>query len=79
MIAAALLSCLVCDNGPVTYRAQREKERVDYIVAEAMLTAAKTVNVTGEVFITAPIETGCFVSHAMPPFSKKLVKFRGDV
>ena len=61
------------------WRAQREKERVDHIVAEAMLTAAKSVNVTGEVFITAPIETGCFVSHAEPPYSKRLVKFRGDV
>jgi hypothetical protein len=48
-------------------------------VANAMLKAAESVGVRGEVFITVPIDTGAYVSHAEPSFSQRLVKFRGDV
>mmetsp|Transcript_3017 Transcript_3017/g.5135 ORF Transcript_3017/g.5135 Transcript_3017/m.5135 type:complete len:454 (-) Transcript_3017:179-1540(-) len=58
---------------------QRTKERVDRKVAEAMLAAAGEYNVKGEVFITTPVEHGAYVVSADPPFSKGLVRYRGDV
>jgi len=59
--------------------AQREKERVDTQVAKAMLAAAQNAGVNGQVFITEPVETGAHVVHAEPPYSTKLMKYRGDV
>ena len=58
---------------------QREKERVDKKVAEAMLAAASACEVPGEVFISEPVETGAYVVSAEPPFTKGLVRYRGDV
>jgi homoserine kinase len=58
---------------------QREKERVDSKVAEAMLAAAEKCGTIGQVFITAPVEQGAYVVSAEPPFSYGLVKYRGGV
>jgi homoserine kinase len=58
---------------------QRTKERVDKKVAEAMLKAAATKEVPGEVYISEPVETGAFVVSAEPPFTKGLVRYRGNV
>ncbi|KAJ1454861.1 ribosomal protein S5 domain 2-type protein [Pelagophyceae sp. CCMP2097] len=59
--------------------AQRAKERVDILVAKAMLQAAAAAGVIGQVFITQPVETGAHVVHAEPNFSSKLMVYRGDV
>ena len=58
---------------------QREKERVDKQVAEAMLAAAKAAGVEGEVYITNPIEAGAAVTAASPNYSQLNVRYRGDV
>jgi len=58
---------------------QRAKERVDRKVADAMITAAQKVGCIGKVFITGPVEVGAVVVSAEPPFSKGLVRYRGDV
>lgn len=59
--------------------AQREKERVDRIVADAMLATAATSGVEGEVFITEPVLRGAHVVRAEPGFSTPLVRYAGDV
>jgi len=59
--------------------AQREKERVDRKVADAMIAAAELVGVQGQVFITEPSLTGAYVASVEPPFSGGLVSYRGDV
>jgi homoserine kinase len=58
---------------------QRAKERVDRKVAEAMLAAAEKCGTNGQVFITAPVETGAHIVSAEPAFSTPLVKYRGEV
>ena len=58
---------------------QRAKERVDKKVAEAMLAAAKSCGVPGEVFISEPVETGAVVVSAEPPFTRGALRYRGDV
>eukprot|EP01034_Spumella_vulgaris_P022720 gene22720-28876_t len=57
---------------------QRHKERVDKKVAAAMLAAAATCNVKGEVYISAPVIHGAVVVSADPPFSQGLVRYTGD-
>jgi homoserine kinase len=57
---------------------QRNKERVDRQVAQAMLAAAQFHNVKGEVFITAPVEHGAYVVSAEPAFSQGPVRYRGN-
>mmetsp|Transcript_2600 Transcript_2600/g.5193 ORF Transcript_2600/g.5193 Transcript_2600/m.5193 type:complete len:446 (-) Transcript_2600:320-1657(-) len=59
--------------------AQREKERVDRSVADAMLMAAKQAGMDGEVFITNPILSGAYVAEVEPSFSSGLVTYKGDV
>jgi len=59
--------------------AQREKERVDRKVADAMIAAAADVGVRGQVFITEPSLTGAYVASVEPPFSGGLVSYKGDV
>lgn len=58
---------------------QCSQERVDRIVAEAMLAAAHRQGVRGEVFITTPVDRGAYVVSAEPPFSQGSVRYRGDV
>mmetsp|Transcript_36948 Transcript_36948/g.63807 ORF Transcript_36948/g.63807 Transcript_36948/m.63807 type:complete len:438 (+) Transcript_36948:86-1399(+) len=59
--------------------AQREKERVDRAVADAMLAAAASAGMDGEVFITNPILSGAYVAEVSPSFSSGLVTYKGDV
>mmetsp|Transcript_19060 Transcript_19060/g.24705 ORF Transcript_19060/g.24705 Transcript_19060/m.24705 type:complete len:465 (-) Transcript_19060:358-1752(-) len=59
--------------------AQREKERVDTAVAEAMLAAAHEAGVNGQAYITEPVGSGAHVAAAHPPYSNKLMRYRGDV
>jgi len=59
--------------------AQREKERVDMQVADAMLRAAEKHGVQGQAFITEPVASGAHVVSAEPSFSKGLVTYRGSV
>jgi homoserine kinase len=54
---------------------QRNKERVDRTVAQAMLQAAKQTDTAGEVFITTPVTHGAYVVYADPAFSKGLVRY----
>ncbi|CAM9597789.1 unnamed protein product, partial [Choristocarpus tenellus] len=58
---------------------QREKERVDKQVAEAMILAASKVGVKGEAFITTPAESGAYVVSAEPSFSRGTIRYPGDV
>lgn len=58
---------------------QREKERVDRKVAEAMVEAAEKCGTKGEVFITAPVANGAVVVSAEPAFSQGLIRYRGGV
>jgi homoserine kinase len=58
--------------------AQRDKERVDRKVAEAMLNAALKHDTKGKVFITNPVERGAYVVSAQPAFSNPLVRYKGD-
>eukprot|EP01040_Poterioochromonas_malhamensis_P004628 gene4628-4960_t len=58
---------------------QRNKERVDRKVAEAMLSVAEKCGTKGRVFITNPIEHGAIVVSAEPAFSNRLVHYKGDV
>lgn len=59
--------------------AQREKERVDRKVADAMLAAAVRAGVNGQVYISEPVLTGGYVAKCEPAFSSGLVRFKGDV
>lgn len=58
---------------------QRNKERVDRKVAEAMIQAAKEFGTKGQVFITNPSEQGAYVVSAEPAYSNPLVRYKGDV
>lgn len=58
---------------------QRNKERVDRKVAEAMIQAAEKFSVRGKVFISSPMEHGAIVVSAEPAFSQGLIRFRGQV
>lgn len=58
---------------------QRNKERVDKKVAEAMLQAALACGTKGKVYITSPVEHGAYVVSAEPAFSQGLVRYRGGV
>ena len=58
---------------------QRDKERVDRKVAEAMIEAAKCTKTDGEVFITSASGVGAQVVSAVPPFSKGLVQYSAGV
>ena len=40
-----------------------------------MLSAAASVGVKGQVFITEPVLTGAFVAHVEPAFSHGLVRY----
>lgn len=56
---------------------QRDKERVDRKVAQAMLDAAATTNTHGNVYISKACETGACVLSADPPFSEGVLKYTG--
>lgn len=58
---------------------QRNKERVDRQVADAMIAAAKACGTVGQVYITSPAEHGAYVYSAEPPYSTGLVRYKGDV
>jgi homoserine kinase len=58
---------------------QREAERVDKQVAEAMVAEAKRVGVNGKVYITQPVESGACVVSATPEFSEGIIKYQGEV
>ena len=59
--------------------AQREKERVDIGVADAMIAAAESTGCKGEVFITEPVMSGAYVADAWPKFGSSMVKYKGDL
>jgi len=59
--------------------AQQESERVDRVVAAAMLECAASLGVAGEVLITEPVLRGAHVVSASPSFSTPLVRYAGDV
>jgi len=56
---------------------QREQERVDKAVGEAMARAAEAVGVKGQVYVTKMVETGATVVHSEPGFSDGLVRYTG--
>ncbi|CAM9791226.1 unnamed protein product [Chrysoparadoxa australica] len=58
---------------------QREAERVDKVVAEAMLAEAERVGVKGQIYITQPIESGAYVVSADPPFSEGIIKYEREL
>ena len=59
---------------------QRQLERQEHDVADAMRAAAVKVNVSGCVFITTPEHRGAHVVHASPMFSDRSVaRYEGDI
>jgi len=56
---------------------QRELERVDKAVGEAMARAAADVGVRGQVYVSRFVEQGATVVAAEPSFSGALVKYSG--
>jgi homoserine kinase len=88
-VAAGANACFLSGAGPTVLAltngaagdifTQRNKERVDRQVAEAMLTTAKECGIFGQVYITSPVEHGAYVVSAEPAFSNRLVRYSGDV
>ena len=88
-IAAGANGCYLSGAGPsimaITCGAsgdiftQRDSERVDVKVAQAMNKVAANMGVQGQTFITEPSERGAHVVSVEPPFSGPLIKFRGEV
>ena len=58
---------------------QRDKERVDRNVAEAILKVAKECNIKGEVIITSPVQHGAYVISAEPPLSHGQVRYPRNI
>ena len=88
-VAAGANACFLSGAGPTVLAltsgaagdifTQRNKERVDRQVAEAMLAAAKQCDIKGQAYITSPVEHGAYVVSAEPAFSNRLVRYSGDV
>jgi len=58
---------------------QREKERVDSHVANAMLQVAHEYNIEGKLVVTQPSHEGAKVTKSDPPFSSDVIHYRDDV
>jgi homoserine kinase len=58
---------------------QREKERTDYGVANAMLEAAHALGVEGKVLVSNVVNEGARVVKVDPPFSSGAIKYRDNI
>jgi len=58
---------------------QREKERADSAVAEAMLKVAKDMDINGQLLVTQPVHEGARVMKVYPPFSSKTIIYRDNI
>ena len=80
---AGAAACYVSGAGPsfialtsdkyIAQLTQREKERVEGRVADAMRSVAESFGVEGEIYLTQPTSTGAYVSSVVPPFSNEKV------
>lgn len=58
---------------------QREKERVDYAVADAMLQVAESFGIKGKLFVTQATHEGAHVTKVDPPFSTDKISYRSEI
>mmetsp|Transcript_38200 Transcript_38200/g.44493 ORF Transcript_38200/g.44493 Transcript_38200/m.44493 type:complete len:447 (-) Transcript_38200:430-1770(-) len=58
---------------------QREKERTDWAVANAMIQAGEEVGIKGKLLVTQVAHEGAKVIRADPPFSSGNIHFRDDI
>jgi len=58
---------------------QREKERADSAVAEAMLRVAKDMDINGQLLVTQPVHEGARVMKVDPPFSSETIIYRDNI
>ena len=58
---------------------QREKERVDLAVAEAMLQVAENFGIKGQLLITNTSHEGAHVTRVVPPFSTDKISYRSEI
>lgn len=58
---------------------QREKERTDWAVANAMILAGEEVGIKGKLLVTQVTHEGAKVVRADPPFSSGNIHFRDDI
>lgn len=58
---------------------QRQQERRETVVAEAMMQAAKSTDTAGKVYVTDPSPRGAHIVNARPPYSDGLVHYTGQV
>jgi len=58
---------------------QREKERVDYAVADAMLQVAESFGIKGKLLVTLATHEGAHVVKVDPPFSTDKISYRSEI
>mmetsp|Transcript_16412 Transcript_16412/g.33005 ORF Transcript_16412/g.33005 Transcript_16412/m.33005 type:complete len:433 (-) Transcript_16412:757-2055(-) len=58
---------------------QREKERVDYAVADAMLQVAEQHGIRGKLLVTQATHEGAHVTKVTPPFSTDKISYRSEI
>jgi homoserine kinase len=58
---------------------QREQERTDNAVARAMLAAAETFGITGQLLVTTSVNEGARVVKVEPPFSRSDITYRDNI
>ena len=58
---------------------QREQERTDSAVARAMLAAAETFGITGQLLVTTAVNEGARVVKVEPPFSRDHITYRDNI
>ena len=59
--------------------AQREQERSDLTVARAMVQAAETFGIQGQILVTTASNEGARVVKVSPPFSTGTISFRDNI
>lgn len=58
---------------------QREMERTDSAVAEAMLKVADEYGIKGQLLVTKPVHEGACIVKVDPPFSSDTITYAGNV
>lgn len=58
---------------------QREKERTDSAVAQAMLSTANELGIHGRLLVTQPVHEGARVIRVDPPFSSDTIMYRDNI
>lgn len=58
---------------------QREKERVDYAVADAMLQVSEAHRIKDKLLVTQATHEGAHVVKVSPPFSSDKISYRSEI